>query len=139
MRTGSGNRTVGRSPGSAESATHAELTAPSAGIPRSRAEPPRRRRMLPKEHRPPSGSSCSARQSPAPSHPLSCGGRFYILLGTTPACVPTAEPIPAPKAKLSSCGAAIAVGTAMARYGTSGKAGALFRAHGAVWGWAGHC
>lgn len=66
---------------------------------RSRAEPPPCRQMLPEQHRPPPGS-CSARQSPAPSHPPSCGGRFYILFGTTLARVPTADPMPAPKAKL---------------------------------------
>lgn len=102
--------------------------------------------MLPNEPWPPSGS-CSARQSPAPSHPPSWGGRFHILLGTTLACVPTADPIPSQPLKPSWCGCrepsscrvAVAVPAAVARYGRSGKAGALFHPHCTAWGWARCC
>lgn len=148
MRTGSGNRTVGRSPGSAESATHAKLAAPSSGIRGSAQEEqgraPRCRKCCPGSaghHRAPL-QPAKALLHPTP-HPLE---------GFTSSSVPPSSvfpPLLTPSQSLkpswcscrepSGCAVAIAVPMAMPRYGRSGKAGALFHPHCAVWGWAGHC
>lgn len=105
MQPGSRNRTVGRSPGSAESAARVKPRAPFLGTDGSAEERSRTPKLPPHSARgalPHRRAPAQAALHPvrtAPSYARSCGERFYIPFGITLTCAPTANPIPAPTAK----------------------------------------